>query len=194
MKRWYICLIFMLSTMLYGQSKSLSSLKKLRFTVDEKVKMNNKKREKKYNIIFEIPNRVRKEIIFPEINRGEIYIYNNSKKITYLPIFDEYKVTEIDGEENQIIQAVNKIIELEKTDKKFKKKYLKKEKQTLFLDKNTKVVLKDYKEVGNYILPQKIKIEDSLNNIEVDVSLNKIKVNDDEIAEETFVLENKETK
>ncbi|PID66801.1 MAG: hypothetical protein CR959_02380, partial [Fusobacteriales bacterium] len=119
--------------------------------------------------------------------------YNNSKKITYLPVFDEYKETEIDGEENQIIQAVSKIIELEKTDKKFREKYLKKEKQTLFLNKNTKIILEKYIERGNYILPQEIKIEDSLNNIVADISLDEIKVNTD-IVKETFILEDKKIK
>ncbi len=188
MKKIYIILFLVLCNVILASPKSLSTLKNLKFLVEEKTKLNNKERQLKYSIIFDLPNKIRKEIIFPEINKGEIYVYNDLKKIMYLPVFDEYKETEINGEENQVIQAVNKIIKLEQVDKKFRAKYFAKKEQEVFIDEYTKLTIKKYTEKENYILPKEMHIEDSLNNIIADIILHKIGVNQD-IKKDTFILE-----
>lgn len=187
MKKICVYLFLLISVVVFGQEKSLSTLKNLQFTVNEKLKINNKEREKVYKIVFEIPDRVRKEIVFPEINKGEIYIYDNLKKKIYLPVFDEYRETEIEKEENQIIQAVNKIIFLEKKDKDFRNKYLKMQEQVIFLDEATQMTIEKYEIVDGYILPQKIQIVDNLNNVEANINLEEIELNK-EIPKETFIL------
>ncbi len=190
MKKICLCLYLIIFNLAFSQIKSLSTIKNLEFVVNEMVKFNNKETEKKYNIVYELPNKIKKEIIFPKMNKGEIYIYNNGVKTIYLPIFDEYKESKIDKEENQIIQAVNKIIDLEKSDKKFKKTYLAKKEQSVFLDEQTKITIKKYVEVGAYLLPKEIVIEDYSNNIVGNIILDEIKVNED-IKEDIFILGNK---
>ena len=115
MKKYLILLFILIQGLIFSATKSLSDIKTLRFDVVEKTNIKSKKREISYKIDFILPNKIKKEVIAPELNKGEIYIYDYSqnKKVVYLPMFNEVKETQIVDDENRIIKAINKIIEEE---------------------------------------------------------------------------------
>ena len=163
MKRYLILLFIFIQGLVFSATKTLSDIKTLKFDVVEKTNIKSKKREISYKINFILPNKIKKEVIAPELNKGEIYIYDYSenKKVVYLPIFNEVKETQIVDDENRIIKAINKIIEEEKKNKEFSKNYNAKKPQSLNIDEQVTVDILSYIEVEGYILPEIVDIKDS---------------------------------
>ena len=163
MKKYLILLFILIQGLVFSATKSLSDIKTLKFDVVEKTNIKSKKREISYKINFILPNKIKKEVIAPELNKGEIYIYDYSqnKKVVYLPMFNEVKETQIVDDENRIIKAINKIIEEEKKNKEFSKNYNAKKPQNLNIDEQVTVDILSYIEVEGYILPEVVDIKDS---------------------------------
>ena len=162
MKKYLILLFILIQGLVFSATKSLSDIKTLKFDVVEKTNIKSKKREISYKIDFILPNKIKKEVTAPELNKGEIYIYDYSKnkKVVYLPMFNEVKETQIVDDENRIIKAINKIIEEEKKNKEFSKNYNAKKPQSLNIDEQVTVDILSYTEVGGYILPEVVDIKD----------------------------------
>ena len=163
MKKYLILLFILIQGLVFSVTKSLSDIKTLKFDVVEKTNIKSKKREISYKIDFILPNKIKKEVTAPELNKGEIYIYDYSKnkKVVYLPMFNEVKETQIVDDENRIIKAINKIIEEEKENKEFSKNYNAKKPQNLNIDEQVTVDILSYIEVEGYILPEVVDIKDS---------------------------------
>ena len=162
MKKFIILLFIFIQGLVFSTTKSLSDIKTLKFDVIEKTNVKSKKREISYKIDFMLPNKIKKEVTAPELNKGEIYLYDYSanKKVVYLPMFNEVKETQIIDEENRIIKAINKIIEEEKKNKEFSKNYNAKKPQSLNIDDQVIVDILSYVEVEGYILPEVVDIKD----------------------------------
>ena len=162
MKKFIILLFIFIQGLVFSTTKSLSDIKTLKFDVIEKTNVKSKKREISYKIDFMLPNKIKKEVTAPELNKGEIYLYDYSanKKVVYLPMFNEVKETQIIDEENRIIKAINKIIEEEKKNKEFSKNYNTKKPQSLNIDDQVIVDILSYVEVEGYILPEVVDIKD----------------------------------
>lgn len=181
MKRFVAMVFILLANFIYA-AKDLSTLKTLKFEAEEKQVINGKEKTLKYLVQIEFPDKIRKEIIFPDLNKGELYIYQGNKKLLYLPIFDEYKESEIDGDENRIIQAINRLIDLEKNSPAFKKDYHQKKLKDFYIDDSgtVSVYIKEYLEKEDYILPKNIEIREGdinlgiviLKNVEINPKLN----------------------
>ena len=163
MKKYLILLFILIQGLVFSATKSLSDIKTLKFDVVEKTNIKSKKREISYKIDFILPNKIKKEVTAPELNKGEIYIYDYSKnkKVVYLPMFNEVKETQIVEDEKRIIKAINKIIEEEKKNKEFSKNYNAKKPQSLNIDEQVTVDILSYIEVEGYILPEVVDIKDS---------------------------------
>ena len=163
MKKYLILLFILIQGLVFSATKSLSDIKTLKFDVVEKTNIKSKKKEISYKIDFILPNKIKKEVTAPELNKGEIYIYDYSKnkKVVYLPMFNEVKETQIVDDENRIIKAINKIIEEEKKNKEFSKNYNAKKPQNLNIDEQVTVDILSYIEVEGYILPEVVDIKDS---------------------------------
>ena len=162
MKKFLILLFILIQGIVFSATKSLSDIKTLKFDVVEKTTVKSKKREISYKIDFMLPNKIKKEVIAPDLNKGEIYLYDYStnQKVVYLPMFNEVKETQIVDEENRIIKAINKIIEEEKKNKEFSKNYSAKKPQSLNIDGQVTVDILSYIEVEGYILPEVVDIKD----------------------------------
>ena len=178
MKKYLILLFILIQGLIFSATKSLSDIKTLRFDVVEKTNIKSKKREISYKIDFILPNKIKKEVIAPELNKGEIYIYDYSqnKKVVYLPMFNEVKETQIVDNENRIIKAINKIIEEEKKNKEFSKNYNAKKPQNLNIDEQVTVDILSYIEVEGYILPEVVDIKDGGTKVG-NIKINNIKIN-----------------
>ena len=178
MKKYLILLFILIQGLIFSATKSLSDIKTLRFDVVEKTNIKSKKREISYKIDFILPNKIKKEVIAPELNKGEIYIYDYSqnKKVVYLPMFNEVKETQIVDDENRIIKAINKIIEEEKKNKEFSKNYNAKKPQNLNIDEQVTVDILSYIEVEGYILPEVVDIKDSGTKVG-NIKISNLKIN-----------------
>lgn len=195
MIRRVMILFLILGNFVFSAIKNLDELKTIKFDVQEKIKLNgNSKNERvmKYSISYEIPRKIRKEILAPELNKGELYIYDGQEKLIYLPIFDEYKKTISDEEENRIVQTINRLMSLERSDSEFRKEYQAKKLISLLVDDNSNnlVKIKGYTEKEGYILPEFIEI------LENNISLGEIRISNIEInpkfSKEEFNLERSE--
>ena len=162
MKKFLILLFILIQGIVFSATKSLSDIKTLKFDVVEKTNIKSKKREISYKIDFMLPNKIKKEVTAPDLNKGEIYLYDytTNQKVVYLPMFNEVKETQIVDEENRIIKEINKIIEEEKKNKEFSKNYSAKKAQSLNIDGQVTVDILSYLEVEGYILPEVVDIKD----------------------------------
>lgn len=162
MRKSLILLFVLIQSLVFSATKNLSDIKTLKFDVVEKTNIKSKKREISYKIDFMLPSKIKKEVIAPELNKGEIYLYDYTKnqKVVYLPIFNEVKESQIVDEENRIIKAINKIIEEEKKNKEFSKNYNAKKAESLNIDEQVTVDILSYIEIEGYILPEAVDIKD----------------------------------
>ena len=76
MKKFIILLFIFIQGLVFSTTKSLSDIKTLKFDVIEKTNVKSKKREISYKIDFMLPNKIKKEVTAPELNKGEIYLYD----------------------------------------------------------------------------------------------------------------------
>ena len=178
MKKFIILLFILVQGLVFSATKSLSDIKTVKFDVVEKTIVKSKKKEISYKIDFEIPNKIKKEVTAPELNKGEIYLYDytTNKKVVYLPLFNEVKENKIVDDENRIIKAINKIIEEEKKNKEFSKNYNAKKPQSLNIDEQVTVDILSYIEVEGYILPEVVDIKDGGTKVG-NIKINNIKIN-----------------
>ena len=178
MKKFLILLFILVQGLVFSATKSLSDIKTLKFDVVEKTNIKSKKREISYKIDFMLPNKIKKEVTAPELNKGEIYLYDYSanQKVVYLPMFNEVKESQIVDEENRIIKAINKIIEEEKKNKEFSKNYGAKKAQSLNIDEKITVDILSYIEVEGYILPEVVDIKDGGTNVG-NIKISNIQIN-----------------
>ncbi|MBM6821687.1 hypothetical protein H5986_03170, partial [Fusobacterium mortiferum] len=68
----YFLLFLIISLITFG--KSIDSIKDITFEVEEKLYMNNDTKKSEYVIKYIKPDFIRKEVLKPELNKGEIYI------------------------------------------------------------------------------------------------------------------------
>ena len=178
MKKYLILLFILIQGLVFSATKSLSDIKTLKFDVVEKTNIKSKKREISYKIDFILPNKIKKEVTTPELNKGEIYIYDYSKnkKVVYLPMFNEVKETQIVDDENRIIKAINKIIEEEKKNKNFSQKYYAKKPQSLNIDEQVSINILSYLEIDGYIFPETVEIKDGGTKVG-DIKISNLKIN-----------------
>ncbi|ERT40542.1 hypothetical protein, partial [Fusobacterium nucleatum] len=152
--------------------------KTVKFDVVEKTTVKSKKKEISYKIDFELPNKIKKEVTAPELNKGEIYLYDytENKKVVYLPLFNEVKENKIVDDENRIIKAINKIIEEEKKNKNFSQNYYAKKPQSLNIDEQVSINILSYIEIDGYVFPEVVEIKDGGTKVG-DVKISNLKIN-----------------
>lgn len=188
MKKIIIILFILVQGLIFSATKSLSDIKTVKFDVVEKTTVKSKKKEINYKIDFELPNRIKKEVTAPELNKGEIYLYDYkaNKKVVYLPLFNEVKENKIVDDENRIIKAINKIMEEEKKNKDFSKNYYAKKPQNLNIDEQVSIDILAYIEADGYIFPEIVEIKDGGTKVG-DIKISNLQINpilDDKIFSE----------
>ena len=156
----------------------MSDIRTVKFDVVEKTTVKSKKKEINYKIDFELPNRIKKEVTAPELNKGEIYLYDYkaNKKVVYLPLFNEVKENKIVDDENRIIKAINKIMEEEKKNKAFSKNYYAKKPQNLNIDEQVSIDILAYIEADGYIFPEIVEIKDGGTKVG-DIKISNLQIN-----------------
>lgn len=162
-----LILFMIFSTLCFG--KSLNDIKNIDMVITQK---SNK--IVKYDLKFVKPNLAKKVVISPELNAGEIYIYNGNKKSVYLPMFEQKNITNISKDENDIVTMINYILEIE-NNKKLKKIYYEKRLRTIKFKNGTLIELNDFKQIDGYLLPNQFIIyNDNEKVAELDIENYKI--------------------
>ncbi len=138
--------------------------------------------KKKYLINIEYPDKVMKEVLEPELNKGEKILYNGNKKWMYYPLFGEAFEEELDGEENYLLKTMKNIREGvgERVEVKGKIESLK-------LDEQITLTFKNYKKIGEEYFPLEILVKDKGILISV-IKFEKVSINHN-LEEKVFELD-----
>lgn len=150
--------------------------------VKEETLINGQWREKVYSINIEYPNKVIKEVLEPELNKGEKVLYIDEKKWIYYPLFEEAFEEELDGEENYLLKTMKNIREGvgERVEVEGKIK-------TLKLDENITLTFKNYEKIGEEEFPLEIEVKDNGILISL-IKFDKVSINHS-INEKVFELD-----
>lgn len=155
---------FLCVSFLYGNniktSKSISQVKTMELVIEDSFKINKEFRKTEYRLKFIIPDIIKKEMISPEMNKGELYIYNKGKKMTYLPMFKQKKIENVTSGENTIIEVINYIFDMEKKDKNFKTEYYARRVNGIKLGERTVIVFKKFNLYDGYLFPEIMSINE----------------------------------
>lgn len=179
-----ICVMLLLvlfSKNLLATNKKVSTLTSLKFNVEEKSRVDNKEVVTDYVLSIELPKILKKEMLAPKDKKGEIYIYEDGFKTIFLPFFNQTIREKSDENEMKILNFINKIVELDKNDKNFKRKYYLKEYREFEISNSWKIVIKDFQIVENYLIPEVLVVYSGttyvstlkLSNVEVNPSFKK---------------------
>lgn len=165
---------------LYGKnaqsSKSISQVKRMELIIEDNIKINKNFRKTSYNLKFIIPDIIKKEMLFPELNKGEIYIYNKGKKLTYLPMFNQKKIEDSSAGENTIIEVINYIFKAEKSDEDFKREYYARRVKGIKLGENTVIEFKKFNIYEGYLFPEVMSIKEN-NQYIGEIKITSLKIN-----------------
>lgn len=163
-KIFIIILLFITSIFLYAKS-NYSDIKTLELIVNEKLYINKKTKKSEYKVEFIKPDKIRKTIIFPQLNKGEIYTYNQGKKKIYLPLFNQEKIESVKEDENEIIKIMNTLLRNIENDEKFRKDYENKKIKEFQFSEGTTIKFNSFTQKSEYILPDKMDVYDKSTKI-----------------------------
>lgn len=185
MRKIIVVLYLIIVSIVFAKLNDISMLNDLSCEIVEKIYINSKTKERRYSIEYIAPDYLRKRMLFPEINKDEIYQYEKDNGFSYIPIFDE--IVKLDEAE---IGGFLSIIELIKNsvekNKKIRSLYYKKQLKELPYLENYKIKIKKYDIFSNYLLPVSLDIYEKnskimsleLKNIKVDSSLKRKDIKD----------------
>lgn len=178
--------LLLIFTLLQGAkiNTGLEKIKTLKIQVIEERKVVENKKEiltSKYDLIMVLPDKLKKIQTYPEINKGEVYIYTKGKKTVYLPFFDQVTEESI-KDEKTILDYFKEIVKLSQEDEEFAKG-IKLGKSSFYSGKDIRVDLKGiYKSEGIY-LPTRMEIFEKNDSV-AKLIFNNIVINSDVKASE----------
>lgn len=148
-----------------GKINRLTEIRDVKANGKEVSFINGEKKEKEYEIEYISKDYLRKVVLFPKINRGEVYLYENGKSKVYIPLFDE--VTEEKNEEdiNSFLAIINELKEKDRTDKNFIQNYYNQRVKELKYKGKYKIVVKKYKKIQNFLLPVEMEIYENKSKV-----------------------------
>lgn len=171
-----IMIFLVLSVAIFASSSRISQIKTLSSQVSESTYFTGEKKTKVYNIEYVEPDYLRKEIISPTINKGEIFQYENNKRYIYIPLFDE--VTE-DGnvdEVNNFLSIIKDLKNKDINDENFSKNYYQKKVKKVKYKDIYEIHLLNFKKVNGILIPIKISIYEGDVKL-ADLKLEDVKIN-----------------
>ncbi|MDP0493193.1 MAG: hypothetical protein Q7K48_02615 [Fusobacterium sp. JB021] len=173
-------LFFTIFSFSFSKYNDINNIKDLTITVHEATMQGRKKTNKTYLIKYSLPDKLRKEMLEPKSHKGEIFIYKNNKKITYLPIFDEKIIDDASVDENMISEFITLFQRTYKKNDSFKEKY-NNSKNLLVKKDNLNIKILKFKVFSNYRMPVEMEIYDNdifigelkFSNVKINSGINK---------------------
>lgn len=156
----YLMMFLICSFIVIARDRSLTEITSLEMRVKESILLNGEKKDSEYTLKFIKPDFLRKDVLTPELNKGEVYIYDSGKKIVYLPLFDQVSEENESVEENSILKAINYLLDREKTDENFKRDYYSKKLKEIFLEDGTRIEISKYQKYNDFLLPREYTVYD----------------------------------
>lgn len=175
MKKIILSIFFVIFSFGFAKVNNISEIKTLDLIVQEKTFFSNKSEEKVYNIKYVIPNLMKKEMLEPKSHAGEIFVYANDVKKTYLPIFDQVIEDKALPEENLIIDTIALLQDKDKKDENFRKLY-NSGKLVRIKNKNVTIEPKKTQLIDGYYIPVSIEIYDG-DILAATLTLKNVKIN-----------------
>lgn len=181
MKKLILSLLFLICSLSFAETskdvqiKNISDIKTLDLIVQEKTFLNKKSDEKVYNIKYVIPNMMRKEMLEPQSHKGEIFVYVDDTKKSYLPIFEQVLEDEAQPEENLIIDTIVLLQNKDRKDEKFRKLY-NSGKLVRIRNDNITIEPKKTELIDGYYIPVSMKILDG-DTVVAELTLKDVKIN-----------------
>lgn len=185
MKKLILAVFFMIFSLGFAEVKNISDIKTLDLIVREKTFFNKKSEEKVYSIKYVVPNLMRKEMLEPKSHQGEIFVYADDTKKTYLPVFDEVHEDKAQLEENLIIDTIVLLQNKDRKDEKFRKLY-NSGKLVRIRNDNVRIEPQKMELIENYYIPVFIKIFDG-DTLIAELKIENVKINR-EISKKEFEL------
>lgn len=149
-----LLILFLVVSILCFANKSIESIQDMTLKVTETLITNGERKKSEYTLKYIKPDFIRKDVLGPELNRGEVYVYNGKEKTIYLPLFEQITHESLEAGEDNILESINYIFnEKELTQGKIQ------------LENGAILELKKMKKVFGYLLPEEITIYDG--NVEV---------------------------
>ncbi len=173
-----------------------SEINTFSLSVKERSVINKKEKKKEYILSVKFPDKVYKEMKKPDINKGELYVYNGNKKTIYIPALNQKSTKEIDEDENFVIKVMKdmKMIDYSKAkngvintkEAKFQVETASKKVISAEYEDGIKVVFENYTLVSGYNFPTKTTIYDTGAFVS-QLEFSNIKINNI-IKDEMFIL------
>ncbi|MGL4652925.1 hypothetical protein [Cetobacterium sp.] len=173
MKIFYMFLV--ISSSLFATVNRISDIKDIYSDVKETIYLNGEQRKKEYNIEYVAQDYLRKEMLLPNVNKGEVFQYENGESYQYIPLFNE--VSKNKGEDvSDFLSIINDLKIKDQNDKIFSKNYYDgKVKEIKYKDIYT-IKVSQYKKINGYLLPVKMEIFEKNTKV-ADLNLENTKVN-----------------
>ena len=95
-------------------AKNIEEIEDMTINIEERLSLNGDIKKSEYILQYIKPDFIRKVILSPELNKGEIYIYDSKKKVMYLPLFDQVSEEILNEEEDSTLEAINYILKEKK--------------------------------------------------------------------------------
>lgn len=147
-------------------AKNIEEIEDMTLNIEERLSLNGDIKKSEYILQYIKPDFIRKDILSPELNKGEIYIYDSKKKVIYLPLFDQVSEEILNEEEDSTLEAINYILKEKKEFKEGK----------INLKDGLIIELKKLKKFSEYTLPEVIIIYDG--NVKVgELKIKNYKIN-----------------
>lgn len=173
----FACIFLLFSFFAFGKEyKAIEKVKNFSFEVTEVNYIGKKQKKILYKVQMSLPNSFKKEILFPELNKGEIYLYTGKTKTVYLPMFEQKKTTNLEQDELQALQVIDLLVKRLSSDKKFRRVYYDKKKVDFVLEGDYRVVIESYFDMKEYIFPKKWSVQEKGQKI-LELQLSKVAIN-----------------
>ncbi|MCK5780475.1 MAG: hypothetical protein KAH04_05610 [Psychrilyobacter sp.] len=178
MKNIFLFFLVLTLTTFSKEENDFSKIKTFKATIIESSNINNRKKTKEYKVLADLPNKLIKTMISPEINKGETYLYNENKKTIYFPLLDQTIYQDVNTEENYTLKFIKDLGAYnEKSD--FKVVKLEGEIKEIIYNDGVHIKLSNYSKVNGINFPKYITIFDKeieisklvLSNIEINLSV-----------------------
>ncbi|MGL4947462.1 MAG: hypothetical protein ACRC4X_07395 [Cetobacterium sp.] len=154
-KKLFIFIVLIIP--IFGSENKISNIKDIYSNVKETVYLNGQKRQKEYKIEYISSDYLRKEIISPNVNKGEIFQDENGSSKLFIPLFNEISVNTNEDVGN-FLSIIKNLKNKDQNDQEFANKYyLEKVKEIKYGD-SYMIKIKEYKKINGYLLPIKMQI------------------------------------
>lgn len=194
MKKLIGIFFFISTAIIFGAD--FSTINTFSINVKERSVINKREKKKEYMLSVKFPDKVYKEMKKPNINSGELYIYNGNKKTIYIPALNQKSTKNIEEDENFVISVMKDMKSLDYSksknglittkNAKFKLDISGKRVIEAEYEDGVRVLFESYKTVSEYNFPSKITIYDSGVFVsQLDFENIKININ---IKDEMFIL------